>query len=298
MRKFWLENNQGKLWNLTSNDLTDKTASFFADPDGLGIKTKISSYEIENTFFVEQVTTQSQVISGNLYFKDYDHYKRFVSFIGNVNTEHPLKLYYSTEGISYDNKLDKQWYKLVLISELKKGEISTKHSALEVKIKFDCLSRWKKDKEIILELATTGAPLVYPYIYPYIYGGSNNLAVEIDNTGNLPTSCRVKVYGVTDTPLFRLVKNGEIVDQAKYHIVIKENSHFIVDSSADKQDASLYTKVGENLVKEDVYYTGEKDYTFSNFITIPTGKSIFLVSAFNSNFGKVSLAYSIQKELI
>ena len=298
MRKFWLENSEGKLWNLTSNDLLHKDGSFFADPEGLGIKTKISSYEVENTFFIENVTTQAQTISGDLYFIDYDHYQRFVAFIGNVNTETQLKLYYSTTGKSYDNKLHKEWYKLVLISELKKGEINVKTSALKVVVKFDCLSRWKQDKEVLLELARTGDPLVYPYIYPYVYGGSNNLAVIIDNTGNLPTSCRVKVEGVTNTPLLRLIQNNEIVDQAKYNVSIADDSYLIVDSAANKQEATLYTKFGDVMMKEDVYNTGEKDYTFSNFITIPSGISTFLVSAINSSFGKVTLSYSIQKELI
>ena len=298
MRKFWLENSNGKLWDLTTDELDYKTGTFFANPDGLGIKTKISSYEVENTFFIESVTTQSQTISGDLYFVDYDHYQRFVAFIGNVNSDTPMKLYYSTNGKHFENVLNKEWYKLVLITELKKGEIDIKTSALKVPVKFECLSRWKQDKEIVLELSRTGDPLVYPYVYPYFYGGSNNLAVTIDNTGNLATSCRVKVEGITESPLFRILKDGEVTDQAMYHITVGANSYLIVDSSADKQEATLYSKVGDESVHEDVYYTGEKNYTFSNFLTIPPGISTFIVSALNSNFGKVTLSYSIQKELI
>jgi hypothetical protein len=298
MRSFWLENAHGKLWNLTSPDITNKNASFFAEPDGLGIKTKIESYEVENTFFIEKVTTQSQTISGDIYFSSYEHFSRFVDFIGNVNTKTPLKLYYSIDGVSHDNNTHKQWYKLVLITELKKGEINVKTSALKVEIKFDVLSRWKKDQDITLELSRTGGPLVYPYIYPYVYGGSNNLAVVIDNTGNLPTTCRVRVDGVTDTPLFRIIQNDKIIDQARYYITVGANSYLIVDSSADSQEASLYTTNNGEITKEDVYYTGERDYAFSNFITIPTGISTFLVSALNANFGKVTLSYSTMKELV
>jgi hypothetical protein len=312
MRSFWIENAHGKLWNLTSPDITDKNASFFAEPDGLGIKTKIESYEVENTFFIESVTTQSQTISGDIYFSSYEHFSRFVDFIGNVNTKTPLKLYYSIDGVSHDNNTHKQRYKLVLITKLKEGEVNVKTSALKVGIKFDVLSRWKKDQEITLELSRTGGPLVYPYIYPYVYGGSNNLAVVIDNTGNLPTTCRVRVDGVTDTPLFRIIQdeviidapngavnnNAVIIDQARYHITVGANSYLIVDSSADSQEASLYTTNNGETTKEDVYYTGERDYAFSNFITIPTGISTFLVSALNANFGKVTLSYSTMKELI
>ena len=288
MREFWLENSEGKLWDLTSNNLDNQDGSLLADPDGLGIKTKIKSFEVENTIFVEEITTQTAVIDGKLYFKDYKHYQRFVEFVGNINTDKPLKLYYSI-----GEKLDKHWYKRVLISELKKGEINKKTATLEVKVKFDCLSRWKQDQEISIEIGHTGGSLVYPYVYPYTYGG-NNLAIDIDNTGNLPTSCIVKAEGHTDTPTFRLIQNDEIIDQAKYNLVIPSGSHLIVDSAPDTQKATLYTGTNE----ENVYYTGEKDYTFSNFITIPTGVSTFVVSALNTNFGKVTISYSIQKELI
>ena len=223
MRKFWLENASGRLWNLTPKNPYDKRSSFFGEPDGLGIKTKITSYEVENTCFIEEVETQSQTISGDLYFSDYEHFTAFVEFVGNINTKTPMKLYYSSNGHSYDNPLESEWYKLVLVNELKKSEIDYKTGFLKCEIKFACLSRWKKDKKIVLELNRYGEPLVYPYYYPYYYGGSNNLAVDIDNEGNLPTSCVIRVEAVTDTPFIRIIQNGEILDQAKYNLIVKEN---------------------------------------------------------------------------
>lgn len=298
MRKFWLENNEGKLWNLTPQNPYDKRSNFFAEPEGLGIKIKITSYEVENTFFIEKVETQAQSISGDLYFCDYEHFIRFVEFIGNINTNIPLKLYYSTGGISFNNKFESEWYKLVLINEIKKGEIDYKTGFLKCEITFACISRWKKDKEIVLELSRYGDPLIYPYYYPYFYGGSNNLAVDINNEGNLPTSCVIKIEAITDTPLIRIFQNNEIKEQAKYNLIVQENSYLIIDSSPDKQEASLYTLVDNDYVREDVYYIGEKDYTYSNFITIPSGKSTIVFSAKNTNFGKVTISYSIQKELV
>jgi len=288
MRSFWIENAEGRIWDLTNQNLDNGQGSFLASPDGLGIRTRIRSFEVENTFFIEEINTQVQSITGTLHFKDYPHFKRFVDFIGNVNTDTPLKFYYST-----GEQLEKHWYKLILIGELKKGEISAKTATLQVRVKFDCISRWKQDVEISIEIARSGNALVYPYIYPYIYGG-NNLAVDIDNTNNLPTSCIVKVEGHSDTPAFRIMQNDRIIDQARYNIVVNSGQHLIVDSSPDTQKATLYT----GAVAEDVYYAGEKDYTYTNFVTIPSGKSTFIVSARNTNFGKVTLSYSIQKELI
>lgn len=298
MRKFWLENSAGKLWNLTPHNPYDKQSNFFAEPEGLGIKTKITRYEVDNTSFIEDIETSEQTISGDLYFSSYDHFLNFVEFVGNINTKTPMKFYYSTSGVSFDNKFESEWYKLVLINELKKGEIDYKTGFLKVEVKFICLSRWKKDKQIVLELSRYGDPLVYPYYYPYFYGGSNNLAVDIDNEGNLPTSCIIRVDAITDTPMIRILQDGEIKDQAKYNLVVPTGSYLIIDSSPDKQEASLYTNVADEIIREDVYYIGEKDYRYSNFITIPSGKSTLIFSAVNTDFGKVTISYSIQKELV
>ena len=141
MRKFWLRNTQGRQWDLTPKNAWAGGGSFFSGPDGLGIKTKIKSFEIENTFFIEDIEVSAQVISGTLFFKDYKHFGDFVKFVGNVNTDEPLKLYYSPEGIHKDNKLDTQWYKLVLINELDKTEVDKKTGFLKCNIKFACLSK-------------------------------------------------------------------------------------------------------------------------------------------------------------
>jgi hypothetical protein len=265
-----------------------------SDPSGLGVKVKIDSFEVERVFFIESVKLESAEIGGKIYFKDYEQFAAFAAFIGYVETTEPLRLYYSTAEAKPDYTSIDEWYKLVLIKELKKGEIDVKTGMLICEVKFASLSRWKKDRLITLELSPFGQSLVYPYIYPYFYGGQNNIAVVIDNSGNLPTHCTVKIEAETDTPLFRLIRNNEIIEQAKYNVYIRTGSNMIVNSDPAAQEASIYT--GAN--REDVYYLGEKDYTYGNFITIPSGESMFLFTARNSQFGRVTLSYSLQRELV
>jgi len=296
MRRFWLENSSGAIWDLTNNNLSSTTANFMAQPQGLGIRTRVNSFAVENTYFIENITTQTQNIQGVLFFKDYAHFTSFVNFVGNINTETPIRLYYSTDGATHLST-EKQWYKDVLITDLRKEEIELHYSALRVPITFTAMSRWKRDVEITLELARTGTPLVFPYVYPYFFGGSNNMAVQITNDG-LPTSARIRTEGITDTPLFRLIRDGEILSQAKYHLTVGANSHLIVDSDPANQEARLYTRSGNSYLIEDVYNAGEADYAFANFISIPSGVSWFLASATNANFGKITISMSWQKELL
>lgn len=239
--------------------------------------------------FTQEITE----IGGKIYFKDYEQFNAFAEFIGYMETTEPIRLYYSTTQQQPDYESLDEWYKLVLIKELSKEEIDVNTGTLVCNVKFAALSRWKKDRLITLELSPFGKALTYPYIYPYYYGGLNNIAVVINNTGNLPTHCTIKIEAETDTPLFRIIQYGKILEQAKYNVYVRNQSYLIINSDPAKQEASLYT--GAN--REDVYYLGEKDYTYSNFITIPSGESMFLFTARNSQFGRVTLSYSLQKEL-
>jgi hypothetical protein len=109
----------------------------------------------------------------------------------------------------------------------------------------------------------------------------------------------VKIEAETDTPLFRILQNGALLEQAKYNVYIRGGSYALIDSSADRQEASIYTAQSDgSLHREDIYYLGERDYAYSNFITIPEGISTFLFGAANSQFGKVTLSYSLQREMI
>lgn len=292
MRWLWLKKGAA-IWDLTSDDFAGQK-SFMAEPQGLGVKVKIDSFEVERAFFIESVKLEGAEISGKLYFKDYAQFSSFAGFIGYVETTEPLRLYYSTAEAQPDYSSIDEWYRLVLIKELKKSEIDVKTGMLICDVKFAALSRWKKDRLITLELSPFGQALTYPYIYPYYYGGQNNIAVVIDNRGNLPTHCTVKVEADTDTPLFRLIVDGEIVEQAKYNVYIREGSHLIINSDPAAQEASLYTGAS----REDVYYLGERDYAYGNFITIPSGESMFLFTARNSQFGRVTLTYAEQREIV
>jgi hypothetical protein len=292
MRRFWLKKGAA-VWDLSS-DMFGTMANFMADPQGLGVKVKIDSFEVERATFVENVKLDGAEISGKLYFKDYAQFSTFAEFIGDAETTEPLRLYYSTaeERPDYDG-ID-ECYKLVLVKELKKSEIYVKTGTLICDVKFAGVSRWKKDRVITLELSPYGQALTYPYVYPYYYGGQNNVAVVIDNHGNLPTHCVIKIEAETDTPLFRVIVNNKIVEQARYNVYIRSGSYMVIDSNSASQEASLYT--GDN--REDVYYLGEKDYAYSNFITIPSAESMFLFTARNSQFGRVTLSYSLERTLI
>lgn len=284
MRRFWLKKGE-VIWDLSS-DVIAENQCFMAEPQGLGMKMKIESFEVERATFIENTKIEGAEISGKLYFKDYVQFIDFASFIDDISAEHILRLYYSTSEKIPDFCSINEWYKLVLIKELKKGEIDKKTGLLICDIKFATLSPWKKDQIFKFELDTDR--------YSNPDSGRPNVALNIDNFGNLPTPCTIKVEGDTDTPEFYIIKNGKYIERARYNIHIKQGSYMLINSDPAAQEASLYT----GTERKDIYSLGERDYAFSNFLTIPTGKCMFMLVAQNKKFGKVTLSYSLQRELI
>ena len=245
MRRFWLKK-YNVIWDLTAKTFAPN-ANFMGNPQGLGVKVKIDSFEVEKVSFIESVKLESSEIGGKIYFKDYEQFNAFAEFIGYMETTEPLRLYYSTAEQQPDYESIDEWYKLVLIKELSKEEIDVKTGTLMCNVKFAALSRWKKDRLITLELSPFGEALTYPYIYPYYYGGLNNIAVVINNSGNLPTHCTVKIEAETDTPLFRIIQDGKILEQAKYNVYVRNQSYLIINSDPAKQEASLYTGTNREM---------------------------------------------------
>lgn len=284
MRRFWLKKDN-KIWDLTTDNESVSNGNFFGGPEGLGIKLKIESHETEHTSFVENVKMESSEINGKLYFLNYEHFSNFIEFIGCFETYKPMRLYYSTNEI-VDFESTDEWYKLVLIKELTKTEIEFKTGCLTCNIKFSALSSWKKDRVITFELDTER--------FSDPNNGRPNVAVIIDNTGNLPTPCTIKIEGITDTPEFCILQNDEVIERARYNICINKGSYLFINSNPAEQEASLYTE----STRVDAYLFGERDYSYANFLTIPSGKSMFLLIAQNESFGRVTLSYSELRELI
>jgi hypothetical protein len=297
MRRFWLKKGNA-VWDLTAKDLGAPNASFLGSPEGLGAKVKIESFAVERAFFVESVKPENSEIGGKLYFADYTKFAAFIAFIGSIETTEPMRLYYSTAEEQPDCNGADEWYKLVLVKEIKKTEIDSKTGVLVCGVKFLSVSHWRQDKTVTVEVERFGDALLYPYRYNYRYGGMNRLSVTIDNTGNLPTPCTVRIEGETDTPSFKIVQSGRTLEQAKYNLNVPLGSYLLINSAPESQEASLYAVNGGIVTREDVYNKGEPDYAYANFITIPSGVSTFIITANNTYFGRVTLQFSTLREVI
>jgi hypothetical protein len=294
MRRFWLKKNN-TLWDLSVSALGESNG-FLADPQGLGFKAKIESFDIEYATFVEKVTMDKSVVKGNLYFRDYESFSHFLSFIGIQEKAEPIRLYYSTSDLPYASL--ENWYKDCLITTLGKTEIEVKSGVLKCAVEFTGITPWKQDRLYTVQGGNpVGDALVYGYLYNYTYGGASAKALDIDNTNNLPTACKIEIYGVAANPSFYLEQNGVQKQKGRFRCTLPNaTGRIVIDSDPVKQEAMYYdTSVPDG---RSVYNLAEPSYDYANFITIPPGLSRLIVTADGGTLGAVSVSFSIQREVI
>jgi hypothetical protein len=142
-----------------------------------------------------------------------------------------------------------------------------------------------------------GDALVYGYCYNYTYGGASAKALDIDNRNNLPTACRIEIWGVTANPSFYLERDGIQLQKGRFRCMLPNvTGRLVVDSDPVKQEAMYYdTSVPDG---RSVYNLAEPSYDYANFITIPQGLSRLIVTADGGVLGAVNVSFSVQREVI
>jgi hypothetical protein len=294
MRRFWLKKSN-VIFDLTDADFADGKA-FLGDPQGLGFKSKVESFTVEYATFVEKVTMDTSTVKGTLYFRDYTVFSQFVAFIGIQEKAEAIRLYYSTNDLPYSST--DNWYKEVLITSLTKTELDAKLGVLKCAVEFTGITPWKQDRLYTVQGGTpVGDALVYGYLYNYTYGGASAKALDIDNGGNLPTACKIEIYGIATNPSFYLEQNGQQLQKGRFRCVLPNTTgRLVIDSDPIKQEATYYdTNVPSG---RSVYNLAEPSYDYANFITIPEGQSRLIITADGGSLGNVIVSFSIQREVI
>ena len=117
VREFYIENETGQRFSM----MNIEEGCFLSSPTGLGYSYDTQYSQIGNDFLQNiRKLTQGQ-ISGELIFKKYDNYKKFVDFIESAIF---LKLVYK---IPFENGFT-EFFKDIDISNIDKSEIRNRRS--------------------------------------------------------------------------------------------------------------------------------------------------------------------------
>ncbi len=296
----WLKNSAGEIWNLRPRDFSEENGSFFKAIDGTGFETKLQVARVKNDFVVMESVPQQVEITGEMYFRDPAHMKRFGEFLGDYGNSVPL--YYDPEGkIDPHSQIDRPYYKMVKIRKVTSGEQDS-HGYWKCKMTLSPLSAmWKRD----LTIATTateiiGGPLVYSYVYPYFYTSESKLYLKILNEGE-KIGCKIQITNKKQSSnLSKLFWYCEALDdetrqyaQWLQGVGLEPNRTLIVDSNYSSQKAVVTYDTGE----DDVSDYQEPNPRYVNFIELHPGENLIMFDVGTVDQAEVEITVSYTEEV-
>lgn len=253
MRKFKLQNNVGAEW-----DLMDKT-SYLNAPGGLGFSKTYSAIQAGSAWLVSDEYLNQYSVTGEMIFFSYARYQAFISFV----TKGPLFLMYSP--------LD-TWYKIKCeVQTADKSEF--KSGYLAVPVTFLCFGTWH-EAIVSSKVQPSGVNgKTYSYTYPYTYIETISGSAKLKN-GDLPSPCRLQIFGPIVNPAWALTKAGVRVAVGKVTATIPEGHKLVVDADPATMEIAEYTLEGTFV--QNLYQSS--DFSTGRFIYAPPGESTLTFS--------------------
>lgn len=313
MRKIWLKKiDSDETWDLLPQDKTghyDSTVkgSPLINLKGMGFQQAITQNQVGTEYFISQILSRNQAITGTMLFASDEQVTEFQEYIGDFRNQ--LYLYYSPDGEFEPNDLiSAPFYKRVTIAQIDKSEMDEfgwYQMPLSISTQDDL---WNKDVYYSIEgLENVGEALVYPYTYPYVYGGRNALSIEFNNVGR-EVGCIVRIKNNGTTNLsniewyiereyrdnYGVLHEHADVQRSKWNLTLSAGSELLIDSNPLTQEATVtYT----DQTAQNVVSLQEPSWAYINFVTVAHGKNRIVFYIENENID-IFFGYREQKELI
>lgn len=246
VRKFWLENANGVLYQLT-----DKNSNvFFNAPSGLGFVKNLTTARLGNEENILSDKANMPQVVGELIFSGsntsniYANYQSFIQF-AKIK---PLKLHYLTPN-TFNG-----WYIDCVISQLDKGQIENATGVLRCPIIIHGTSFWKTDIEHDLKVEYIEFDgKAYDYKYDYTYGGNTYAHIQLTNNGTLDCGFTLEIDDEITNPILSLYQNVDGVDTKYGEIKINGTYDKVrVDTRDSKQE--IYLEYQDSVIANPTAY--------------------------------------------
>jgi hypothetical protein len=248
MREFKLINSIGAELDLMDTD------NFFSSPSGLGFEHDLEYVSAGYSFLETDDQLSQKVISGEIVFKGYTEYTTFLDF--------------ATPPLTFCYKPSSTWFYITCkIQKLGKSEI--KDHKLICPVDFICTGTWYKALTVQQTELDEDIGKIYPYTYDYTYAETAAGSAEFNNTGLIPSPCKIHIMGEVINPSWSLIQGGVVLATGQVNTTIVAGNKLVIDSSPGSMEIAEYST-------SDVYVQNRyssSDFSTERFILIPVGIS-------------------------
>lgn len=287
VRKFWLENQDGEIWNFTD----EENQTFLESPAGLGISNNYGGYRLGNAEVVNYIQSQLLDINGTLLFyrnsraEIYQDYFDFMKFIAKNSL---LKLHYKTPN-SFES-----YYRYCFVRQIDKTEIDNEMLVMRCPIIFATQTFWRNDirNVVVVDNSLAQDGKKYPLERPYHYATSKLSSINVINRGNTDTSMRITITGASNNPTINVYDNNDV----RYGAVrmLGKFDNVMVDSD-DLNEHIVLEKNGSVLTAPYSYQDlsiGEANQVYVTFIKLKSGQSTLRFTNDGTFNGIVTIEWS------
>lgn len=249
VRQFKLLNALGQEYDMTRPD------ALLHDPDGLGWGTERTVERLGMTYIGIDEREIRQTPTGEMIFRSYEEYGRFLSFC-------------QQGGLVLCYKPINTWYYCECLISVNKSEIEWENDHLICPVEFSLLSYWYE--RVVAQTGQQGeseSEKQYAYTYSYQYGAGTSNVFNINC--DLPSYFRLQIMGEATNPSWRLVVNGEIVKTGKVNATFTANQKLVINTNPKEVCIDRYNKNGTLI--SSVY--GLSDFSTDRLFALPQGQS-------------------------
>lgn len=277
-RKFWLENAQKDIFDLTSEN------SFLNDPKGLGFTKTYATVRLGDS---ERVTSQMFNLlehDGEILFmggdnaRRYELYFQFMKFLSRP----PIQIYYQPP-----NTLT-PYVRSMNFIQLDKGETDLS-GILRCHFKIKFLSFWQNSatRNLIVE-PDTDSGKHYPLTRPLLYGGAVFNNIQVFNDGTLDAGMIIEINGECKDPQINFFQDGMQYGGVKLN---GEFDHVLINSNDENEDLIIERKglILANPMQYQDLSIGSNIYV--TFVKLKAGLTTLTVTFGNTFTGNVKFRW-------
>lgn len=262
VRTFELVNEKGQVFSL----MDIKEGCIFKEPSGLGYSYESTFERIGNTFIETLRRLNQSNISGNLEFKNYDNYRKYIDFI-EASSQIKWKCvipYFSGQ---------KTFFKDVSFQSIDKTDIFTEEDKLVVPVSFNGLNLWYEENTIVYDMQHQVGEMRWDFKWDPIFRDYNARKLDFINCGHVEAPIIVEMKGPIKNPSLELTVEGKLYQTLHFNIELEEFEKLLYSS---KENEFYLQKENTDGTRQDAFNLDVLDFNENPIIRFPKNKSCTL----------------------
>ena len=277
VRTFELINDKGQVFSLM--DINENC--IFREPSDLGYGYTSEFQRLGNTYIETLRTLIQSQIPGNLEFKNYDNYRKFVDYIESAETLKWKCIIPYSDGT-------KTYFKDVVFQDIGKNDLFTEDDKLIVPVSFTCLTLWYEENTVMYTIEPVTDEIRWDFEWDSRFSDYNTRSLQYINRGHVEAPIYVEMDGQLSNPKIELYVEGELCQTVEITAEIEQYGKLIYDTR--ETQFKIARKKTDGTI-EDLFSLDNIEFANNNVVRIPKNRSCEIRLSADNNVLNAQLTF-------